>query len=74
MTNLQNISGQEISFNACVLDYYDLPAKPTQFVLSSEDQYQRIIGSENHVPFEEFSIKGKGVLGAINYSINITSY
>ena len=70
--------GEEIIINACVKDYYNQPAGPTQFVLSSEDQNHHIIGSNNVLisceVFGGVSVGGKRILNATNYSMIITSY
>ena len=70
--------GEEIIINACVKDYYNQPAGPTQFVLSSEDQNHHIIESDNVLisckVFGGVSVGGKIVLDATNYSVIITSY
>ncbi|XP_065895655.1 uncharacterized protein [Dysidea avara] len=83
-TNCQNyltrnkMLGQEIIINTCVKDYYNQPAGPTQFVLSSEDQNHHIIGSNNVLisceVFGGVSVGGKRILNATNYSMIITSY
>jgi len=76
--------GQEIIANACVLDYYNQPAEPTQFILSSQDQDHRIIGSAHTTGshnvliscrlFEGVRVVGKKISEATNFSMNFTSY
>ena len=70
--------GQKLSIGACVLDHYNQPAEPTQFVLRSEDQYHQIMGPENVlvscVPFEGVIIMGEEVLKPKNFSLTFTSF
>ncbi|XP_065895657.1 uncharacterized protein [Dysidea avara] len=70
--------GQEIMINACVRDYFNQTAEPTQFVLSSEDQNHNITGPDNVLIscalLEGVSIMGEKILDVTNYSINVTSY
>ena len=70
--------GQEIIINACVYNYFNRPAGATQFILSSEDQGHRIIGSRNVLisctALEGVRIMGKKIVEATNYSMAITSY
>ena len=70
--------GQEIIINACVFDYYNQLAGSAQFELSSDNQDHHSIGSDNVLisckVFEGVRIKGKRVVEATNYSINITLY
>ena len=69
--------GQEISFNACVLDYYDQPTELTQFlVIGMNHQDYNMSGSKYisvscNYPTQGISIIGS-INGAFNYSINIT--
>ena len=75
----QNIMlGQEIIISAHVLDFYNQPAGPTQFILSSENQDHEIIGPDNvlisNALFEGVSIIGERISEETNYSINITSF
>ena len=46
--NVNNIMlGQEITINACVLDYYDQPPGETQFKVDSNDEDHYINGSNS---------------------------
>jgi len=70
--------GQEIIANACVLDYYNQRAEPTQFILSYEGQDHHITRSYNVLiscrPFEGVSIMGGKILEATNFSMKFTSH
>ena len=71
--------GQEIRFNACVLDYFDQPTELTQFLVTGMNhQYYNISGSKyisvscNHTT-QAISIIGNFNI-LFNYSINISMY
>jgi len=71
--------GQEITFDACTLDYYDQPSKATEFLINGMDhQDYNISGSKfmsiscNHAT-QGISVTGSlGTNNSYNYSINIS--
>jgi len=73
--------GQEITFDACVLDYFDQPTEATEFVVSSkEHQGYTIYGSKYISVTCNQTIQGISLIGNLpsnhsyNYSINISLY
>ena len=73
--------GQDITFDACVLDYYDKPTEATQFIITGiNHQYYNITGSKyitiscNHTT-QGITITGNLHLNnSYNYSLNISLY
>ena len=71
--------GQEIRFNACVLDYYDQPTELTQFMVTGMNhQHYNISGSQYISVSCKHATQGISVIGDLNtvfnYSINISMY
>ena len=71
--------GQEIRFNACVLDYYNRPTELTQFVLTGMNhQHYNMSGSKYISVSCNYTTQGISVIGNLNtlfnYSIKVSSY
>ena len=71
--------GQEIRFNACVLDYYDQPTELTQFLVTGMNhQYYNISGSKYISVSCNHTTQAINIIGnfntLFNYSINISMY
>ena len=73
--------GQDITFDACVHDYYDQPTEATQFVITGMNhQYYNITGSKYITISCNHTTQGITVTGNLhsnnsyNYSINISLY
>ena len=71
--------GQEIRFNACVLDYYNQPTELTQFLVTSMNhQHYNMSGSKYISVSCNHTTQGISVIGNINtlsnYSIDISMY
>ena len=73
--------GQEITFDACVLDYFDQPTEATDFVVSGmEHQDYKISGSKYISITCNQTVGGISITGNLhsdhsyNYSINISLY
>ena len=70
--------GQEITINACVLDYYDQPAGETQFKVDSNDEDHYINGSNSVLiacdGLRGISVEGSDVSDVTNFDINLTSH
>ena len=71
--------GQEIRFNACVLDYYDQPTELTQFLVTGMNhQHYNISGSKYISVSCNHTTSGISIIGNLNtlfnYSINISMY
>ena len=73
--------GQDITFDACVHDYYDQPTEATQFLLTGMNhQYYNITGSKYITISCDHTTQGITVTGNLhsnnsyNYSMNISLY
>ena len=70
--------GQEIIIHACVLDYYDQPAKETQFTVNSNDEDLSINGTNDVLiscnELQGIKIRGSEILNATNFTMNLTSH
>ena len=73
--------GQEITFDACVLDYFDQPTKATDFVVSGMEHHDYSISGSKYISIAcNQTVQGISVTGNLhsnqsyNYSINISLY
>ena len=73
--------GQEITFDACVLDYYDQPTEAIQFSITGMDHQHYKIVSQKYISIscnhktQEISVNGLLALNKLyNYSVNISLY
>ena len=70
--------GQEITLNACVLDFFSRSAGATQFIISSTDGHHKIAGPDYVLIScdisQGISVIGSEVTEAQNFSINISLY
>ena len=73
--------GQEISFDACVLDYFDQPTEVTEFVISDMNNEDYRISGPTHVTIScNRTTQGISITGNLqsnnsyNYSIILSSY
>ena len=72
--------GQEITLNACLLDYYDQPAETTQFFVTSTDHRFKISSSKyfsiscNHTTQGTIIIGDLNKENSYNYSMVISMY
>ena len=73
--------GQDITFEACVLDYYDQPAEATQFLITStRHQYYNITGSKYITISCNLTAQGINIIGNLqsnnsyNYSMTFSLY
>ena len=70
--------GQEITIDACVLDYYDQPAGETQFLVDSNNTDHSINGSNSILisctDIQGINITGYKISDATNFTINLTSH
>ena len=73
--------GQEITFDACVLDYFDQPTEATEFVLTGMNHEDYRISGPTHVMVScNRTTQGISIAGNLhsknsyNYSINMSSY
>ena len=71
--------GQEIRFNACVLDYYDQPTELTQFLMTGMNhQHYSMSGSKYISVSCKHNTQGMSIIGNLstlfNYSIHISLY
>ena len=73
--------GQEITFDACVLDYFDQPTEATQFVTTGMNHKDYRISGPTHVTIScNRTTQGIKIIGNLhsnssyNYSIIISSY
>ena len=73
--------GQEITFDACVLDYYGQPTEAIQFSITGMDHQHYKIVSQKYISIscnrktQEISVNGLLALNKLyNYSVNISLY
>ena len=73
--------GQDITFNACLLDYYNQPNAAAQFSITGMNHQDYNISSSKHISIScNHTTQGITVTGNLqlnntyNYSINISSY
>ena len=73
--------GQDITFDACVLDYYDQPTEATQFLITGMNhQDYNMTGSKYITMSCNHKIQGIAIIGnlhsnsSFNYSLNISLY
>ena len=79
MTNI--MLGQDITFDACLLDYYDQPTKAAEFLITGMNHQDYNISSSKYISIScNRTIQGITVTGDLqsnnhyNYSINISLY
>ena len=73
--------GQDITFDACLLDYFDQPTKATEFSITGMNHRDYSISSSKYITIScNRTTKGIAVIGNLqssnkyNYSINISLY
>ena len=73
--------GQEITFDACVLDYFDKPTEATDFVVSGMDHQNYNISGSKYISVTcNHTVQGISITGNLhsnhsyNYSTNISLY
>ena len=73
--------GQEITFDACLVDYYNQPIKSAQFVVSGINHQHYIISGSKYISIScNHTTQGISVIGSLNqnnsynYSIMISLY
>ena len=73
--------GQDITFNACVLDYYDQPTEAAQFLITGMNHQDYSITNSKYITIScNHTAQGIAIIGNLhasnsyNYSVNISLY